>query len=250
MMKKIAASVLYVLYRILDPFFRFQDVSVLAYHSISDASIDTAVSPTEFEKQLAYVQAKGHSFVALSVVVDWYVEGKTLPRKAVAITFDDGYADFESNALPILSKFSAPATVFVMGDADASRPQLGNNIPLLSSDSVERLRAHPLVEVASHGKSHANLRFLSGGVLKEEMYRQRERFFAFPGGSYSPAAVRLAEELGYDAAFSIKPGLITKKSNRFLMQRNVILRGMSVRDVAKRTTRAHEWYARLSRWFK
>lgn len=250
MVKKIVASLLYSLYRIANPFVRFHDVSILTYHSISDAPIDIALTPVEFEQQLAYLKEKDHSFVALSAIVDWYLKGAPLPQKAVAITFDDGYADFESNALPVLAKFQAPATVFVMRDPDAAQPSLGNDIPLLSANSLERLRAHTLVEIASHGKTHANLKFLSGPILKEEMHRESERFFAFPGGSYSPAAVHMAEVLGYDAAFSIKPGLITQKSNRFLMQRNVVVRGMTVQDVELRTTRAIEWYARLARWFK
>jgi peptidoglycan/xylan/chitin deacetylase (PgdA/CDA1 family) len=53
------------------------------------------------------------SVVQLSAVVDWVRGEGSLPDDAVAITFDDGYANFATEALPILERYDAPATVFV-----------------------------------------------------------------------------------------------------------------------------------------
>lgn len=251
MLKKILMTFLYAVYRVLDPIFHFQDVSILTYHSISDSPIDTAVEPSEFEKQLAYLKEKGHSFVSLKEVVDCFTKGTSLGGKSVAITFDDGYADFETHALPILSKYNAPATIFVMSDEAASRPRLGNDIPMLSEEALERLKNNPQVEIGFHGKTHANVRNLTGADLQDEMKRPEGiRFFAFAGGSYTRDAIDIARKEGYAAACSIKPGLITKRSEQYLLQRNVITRSMTPHDVEFRTTRAIEWYARGSRWFK
>lgn len=41
---------------------------------------------------------------------------KSLPIRAACITFDDGYEDNYSNALPILQKYNVPATVFIATD--------------------------------------------------------------------------------------------------------------------------------------
>ncbi len=251
MLKKIIAAFLYGVYRMLNPLFQFQDISILTYHSISDATIDIAVMPANFEKHLALLKGKGDAFVSLAQIVTWLKHGAPLPRRAVALTFDDGYADFETAALPILEKFGAPAAMFIMSDAETSRPRLGNDLPLLTRESIERLRTNPLVAFGFHGRTHANVAKLSTEELRTEMARpDNMRYFAYPGGSYSHEAMRIAKELGYDAAFAIKPGLVTKESNPYLIQRNVIERDMRNWEVMMRVTKAFEWYSRLSRWFK
>jgi peptidoglycan/xylan/chitin deacetylase (PgdA/CDA1 family) len=61
----------------------------------------------------------------------------TLPRRAVCVTFDDGYADNERIALPILVEFDVPALVFVStGFIDGGR--MWNDTLI---ESVRRLRS-------------------------------------------------------------------------------------------------------------
>jgi peptidoglycan/xylan/chitin deacetylase (PgdA/CDA1 family) len=52
------------------------------------------------------------SVLSLSEAIDRLYDC-TLPKRAVAITFDDGFANFHSNALPILGKYDFPATVYL-----------------------------------------------------------------------------------------------------------------------------------------
>ncbi len=244
-MKHLLASALYTLYRILDPLFRFPDVSVLVYHSISEDDSPTSVSAEVFTRHLQHLKDREHVFVSLDEVV------KGAAPKSVALTFDDGYADFETHALPIMEKFNAPCAVFVMGDREASRARLGNDVPLLLESTLEKLEKHPLVTIGYHGRSHADMRHLKGAPLHVEIARpEGMHYFAFAGGSYTHEALHVLENEGYAAAFSIKPGLITARSHRFLLQRNVILKGMTMHDVHLRVTRAIEWYARMARWFK
>lgn len=96
---------------------------ILSYHRIADAEPDpwgVAVSPQHFEEHL-YVIRRLSQPVRLSRLTDRLKEGKSL-KGAVAITFDDGYADNYSNAYPLLEKYDIPATVFVVsGAVDAKR---------------------------------------------------------------------------------------------------------------------------------
>jgi peptidoglycan/xylan/chitin deacetylase (PgdA/CDA1 family) len=91
--------------------------SILMYHRIAEAEFDPfnlAVSPDQFERQLARLRRKKvlplREFATLQVQ-------KRLPRNAVAITFDDGYACNALVAAPMLESFGYPATFFVVSDA-------------------------------------------------------------------------------------------------------------------------------------
>ena len=102
--------------------FRSQ-VAILMYHRVFKASSDPwglCVSPKHFAEHLEYLR---HHYQVLSLqsLVKLLKEGK-LPKRAVVITFDDGYADNLYNAKPLLERHEVPATVFVStGYVDADR---------------------------------------------------------------------------------------------------------------------------------
>lgn len=91
----------------------------LLYHRVIDR--DTAhdrrffagleVTPDNFEKQIAYL-AKSRVPVSIEQFVTGLKDGTLHPR-AVCVTFDDGYLDNLETALPILEKYSVPATIFI-----------------------------------------------------------------------------------------------------------------------------------------
>lgn len=247
MLKKSLARVLFSLYSVLVFFTPFREVSILVYHSVSDTPIDTAVSALQFREQLSQLKAAGYTFISLDDVIAW-LDGGEIPHKAVALTFDDGYADFEDTALPILDEFNAPVTVFVMGDEIAARSALGNALPLLDADALARVRAQPRINIGYHARTHADLRTLSGGALKDEVRPPfTARYFAYPGGNYSVEAVDAVRAAGYEAAFSIKPTQVRRSSNRFLMPRFVIAKTGPMRDVRFYASPAAAWYRALTR---
>lgn len=98
-------------------------VVVLAYHRVADLSTDPqalAVSLEHFEAQ-ARMLAERYRVITLAEVTDGLAR-RRLPRRAVAITFDDGYADNLHVAAPVLREHALPATIFVSsGYATGSR---------------------------------------------------------------------------------------------------------------------------------
>lgn len=81
-------------------------VIVLLYHRVADLDSDPerlAVSPTHFREQMNYL--KEH-YRIVRFEGDW----SGLQESAVAVTFDDGYADNFYEALPILEETGVPAT--------------------------------------------------------------------------------------------------------------------------------------------
>jgi peptidoglycan/xylan/chitin deacetylase (PgdA/CDA1 family) len=87
---------------------------VLGYHrvaSTSDDPFNLAVDPRNFEAQVEVLAHRAH-VLPLRDAVSRAVHGK-LPPAAVALTFDDGYADVHTTAAPMLERHGLPFTVFV-----------------------------------------------------------------------------------------------------------------------------------------
>ena len=87
---------------------------ILAYHRIADVAVDPwgiAVSPRHFAEQLDALRRR-RPVLSMRELVERLGDG-TLPPGAVALTFDDGYADNLLNAKPLLERYDVPATVFV-----------------------------------------------------------------------------------------------------------------------------------------
>jgi peptidoglycan/xylan/chitin deacetylase (PgdA/CDA1 family) len=87
---------------------------ILMYHRIADEFVDPwglAVSPTRFAEQLQVLCRIRHP-MPLTNFVRAFISG-TLPARAVAVTFDDGYADNLLAGKPRLEAADVPATVFL-----------------------------------------------------------------------------------------------------------------------------------------
>lgn len=251
-MKQLVLAMLYLVRSLLAPIVGFREVVVLAYHSISDDTADTAVSAAAFRRQLALLKRTGHVFVPLAQVVAWHQGKRELPRKVVAVTFDDGYRDFETVALPVCEELAIPVTLFLVTDREAYRVHLGTALPMLDDAAVSRLLAHPLVELGHHTKTHPDVRTLSGETLADECRAPvpSMRYFAYPGGGYSDEAEQVLAALGYEAAFSIKPEIVGARHGRYVMPRVVVTRGMRDWELQALATMASAWYRGLRRFLR
>jgi len=67
----------------------------------------------EFEKTIAYLKAN-FDIVTLSDIFEIHRENRKLKRKAIALTFDDGYLNNFNTALPVLKKYMTPATFYII----------------------------------------------------------------------------------------------------------------------------------------
>jgi len=91
-------------------------VVIAMYHSVSvrkDGWCEAyTLSPESFESQIRYF-CENFEILSLDQLCENLRQSRTLPKKAVAITFDDGYRDNYVNAFPILRKYGVPATFFL-----------------------------------------------------------------------------------------------------------------------------------------
>jgi peptidoglycan/xylan/chitin deacetylase (PgdA/CDA1 family) len=95
---------------------------ILSYHSIvedprlTEQILGISRDRASFEAHMKTL-AQNFSPVTVEDVAQFATSGRKLPPRAVAVTFDDGFADNCEVALPILSRYGVPATFYIMVDA-------------------------------------------------------------------------------------------------------------------------------------
>lgn len=98
-------------------------LTVLAYHRIADLDAgDTqgyrpniSAAPTLFAAQLDLI-ARRFTVIDLDRLSAWLTDGRPLPDHPALITFDDGYRDNLTQALPLLQARGMTATLFLTTD--------------------------------------------------------------------------------------------------------------------------------------
>jgi peptidoglycan/xylan/chitin deacetylase (PgdA/CDA1 family) len=144
--------------------------AILTYHSIDESGSVISLPETVFRRHAAWLGSGAVRVTGVEELLTLDPE-----EEAVAITFDDGFANFGSTAWPILQENGLSATVFVVsdhvggtntwgGEADAAIPEL----PLLDWDSLASL-AEEGVELGSHTRRHPHLPGLQAERLEDEV---------------------------------------------------------------------------------
>lgn len=228
-------------------FTRISEVVVLMYHSVDNSDWKHSIAPAIFEQQMAYLAKRGW-IVPLADIVAYAKGEKQLPRHAIAITFDDGYVDVLTNALPILERYQIPATIFVPTDTTVKTDPAGR--ARLSWDELRELSKHPLISIGSHAVTHRKLPLLTYEEMLSEARGsadaiehdtgKRPDFFAYPFGARGAEAEHAVQESGYDAAFGITEGLVHPGRNLFALPRVQVDATMNVPLFRMRLTRAVE----------
>jgi peptidoglycan/xylan/chitin deacetylase (PgdA/CDA1 family) len=92
---------------------------ILRYHALTDsaepvlyAAPDICMPVAAFRAQMAFVK-RAYTVLPLDALVAAVVQGGKLPARALAVTFDDGYADNHRLGLPVLRALGIPATIYV-----------------------------------------------------------------------------------------------------------------------------------------
>lgn len=96
---------------------RRERLLVLCYHGVSmddehEWNPALHVSPETFTRRLELLDRHACTLLPLEDAIARLYEG-TLPDRAVALTFDDGYHDFAARAWPALQRHGFPATVYL-----------------------------------------------------------------------------------------------------------------------------------------
>lgn len=173
--------------------------AILTYHSIDGSGSVISVTPDDFGRHLQWLAANGVAVVPLPELVH-----RPSDSPAVAITFDDAYTNFETEAWPRLRDRGFPATLYVpthfVGRANTWPALPGGHmprLPILGWPSLARLQEEG-VSLGAHTRTHPDLRRLDRAALEREVAGSVDDIrretgvqpasFAYPYGFWSAEA--------------------------------------------------------------
>jgi len=240
-------------------------VPILMYHSISHSTNrkfkQFTVSPSLFTEQMSYLHQ--HAYVPMTVTQ--FVHGLSqgdlaLPERPVILTFDDGFADFFIDALPILKQYSFVATMYIVTafvnstsrwlqrDGEATRP-------ILTWDQVAQMHAAG-IEIGAHTHTHPQLDMLSASLAQEEIVTSKKILeaylgqkvfsFAYPYGYYTPTTQRLVQAAGYTSACAVKHAMSSISTDAFALTRLMVKPTTNRETFAALLTDTNSYAATLS----
>jgi polysaccharide deacetylase len=113
------------------------------------------------EPRLRYVAESGYRTVACDEIARLVVDGVRPGGRAIALTFDDGWASAWSVAMPLLKQYGLSAILFVIPGRVA---EAGADSPFVTWPQLRELQASGVFDIQSHTRSHAMI-FTSDAVV-------------------------------------------------------------------------------------
>lgn len=189
---------------------------VLYYHAVSSEERGL------FARQLDVLQRRSKCFSLGEPV-------QAAPGLNTAITFDDGFRNFLTEALPELQRRGIPSTMFVIAEGfgrdfgAAGKPE-----PMMSRDELMSLPQN-LVTLGSHTMTHPMLTRVDRIAAQHEIVESKRMLeqsldrtislFSFPFGDFDDHVVQLAREAGYERVFTTSPALAFRNAEEFAVGR-------------------------------
>ena len=207
-------------------------IPILMYHAIGTPAggyQSLWVPPHEFRAEIRWLHTAGFTAVTLQQWWDSRHGGAPLPARPVVISLDDGFANWFTNALPILRAYHWPADIELIarhyGRSDVT--------PHMLSTLVHRYGW----ELDSHTMTHPHLAEVSDRQLKHEVAGSRRffqrigyrvNFFCYPFGQYDGRVVAAVRAAGYLAATTVIPGVASSGDDPYLLPRISVPSGLGV----------------------
>lgn len=211
-------------------------IPILGYHAIvcdEEKEQKYACNPyfmsvSQFEEQMLYLYNNDYQCLTMQDVNDYYHKEKSVAKKSVCLTFDDGYKNFNTLVKPILIKYNFNATCFVIGSKTTSNHPLYLQQDELISNQYVSYYSHSydlhhiahmprqkLIETLSVEEIAADFQANDGIVSSD--------YFAFPYGVTSQNAKTYLEHSSVKLAFGFNQNrTMTRDDDQYLLPRYLV----------------------------
>ncbi|MHB1286443.1 MAG: glycosyltransferase [Leptospirales bacterium] len=211
---------------------------VLMYHRISeDSSKDIlAVTPFVFREQMRWLKEEGFHILRAEDGLVRLREG-TLEENSIVLTFDDGYRDNYEQAFPVLCRDNTPAMIFpVTGFVEGKlcHPRYldrSSEVTYLTQYQIREMK-HYGIDFGCHTHTHPLLTTVSDREVAEQIKESRNllelwtgeavRHFAYPNGFFRSGHFKILESFGFEAAFTVQPGVNSSSFSPWEIRRTEI----------------------------
>lgn len=204
-------------------------VPILMYHYVEyvrDPNDKTRISlntlPLILDEQIKTLKKAGFTFMTAAELADVLDGGRSLPKKPIVLTFDDGYRDFYTEAYPILKKYNAKATQYVIaGFLDHPNHMFSSDVIQIAKDNLVEIGAHTVTHMwlkdalltdVSHQISESK-------KMLEKKTGKKVVSFAYPFGAFDKQATEVVRDAGFTNGVSTVPGISQSFFNRYFLYR-------------------------------
>lgn len=182
------------------------------------------VTPEYLEQVISKYLKNGYTFVPIDSVFN--------AHRFVCLTFDDGYRDNYTTALPILKRLGIPFAIYISTNfIDNKQPmwwypdqQLG-----LSLEELRAIDREPLCTIGAHTLSHPRLDTLTvieqqkeiveSKVILEQWLGHPIQHFSYPHGAYNDDTLSIVKSAGFRSALCAWGGTVRRGYNPHLLNR-------------------------------
>lgn len=207
---------------------------ILMYHFFYDKNTGTGkdnnyMEISDFEEQMKYLSDNNFYFPTWEEV-EKYIDGKIeLPEKSIVITVDDGDDSFFELAIPVIQKYNAKATTFVITswygyraaskEANISYQSHSDNMHEGGADGKGVMLSWSYDKILEDVKNSSQV--LGGATI-----------FCYPFGQYNDLDKQVLKDAGYKLAFTTEGGRVYKGSDKYALPRVRMSKGVSISSFA------------------
>jgi peptidoglycan/xylan/chitin deacetylase (PgdA/CDA1 family) len=170
------------------------------------------ISQDNLARIIQIIRSRGYEIVTFEDAFAAWQRGEPIERKA-CLTFDDGYQDFYTNAVPVLERLDCPASVYVvthrLGETNTWDAHHLPEVPLMTREQVKTVSAKGF-EVGVHSATHPHLHQLLQRYREPEIAGAKHELenlldrpadvFVYPYWDQNEAVRAEVEAAGFKAA--------------------------------------------------
>lgn len=221
-------------------------IPILVYHQIDEAPPKGSpfrslyVAPGAFARQMFFLKLLGYTGLSMGDLLP-YLNGDK-EGKVVGITFDDGYQNNVTNALPVLKMHGFSSTCYavsgLLGQTNIWDKHLGiAQVPLMTESHARQWVAGGQ-EIGSHTRQHLDLLSADDQACRADISRgktdlevvvgQSVDHFCFPYGRYESKHAGMAAEAGFRTATTTQRSRAHARTDLLQLPRVPVLRSTSL----------------------